>query len=445
MADTKAPWYKYDRHPTFPSKTREGTKPLPYYPPPKRERIPRPPKPRPARPMYTPRPGFSPRPPKPKPFIGPIDPRPRGPRPAVKPVSPLAKPPARLPIPRFPIPIPGFSYAEDFIPTILPNPNPAIPPRLPYNYYWCGGPAAQPNLKYISPGYFEAAGACGFTFPIIGQSNARYPGVALQYERHYWTRDYQPSFGLPRRAVLGAVERIAPHVGSPQPQPYRIVYMPPPNPNTERYMPVAPDPFAPYVPPRFQVGVGTAVPEPVPEPSPETAYGPDYQWDYQVGIQIPGRPGRPGNPTPPRVPPVTRDPPPKGEKQRKVLTRAAQVGIAVYKALDKFSEGAEVVDAVYDALPDDVKKRWKRPDRVGDSFGQYGLEGADWKLRALYYNWHRLDVVQAVKNIIKNGLSDSVVGGMHRGLPKNTGSAHSQSEKELSKLLDEWLSDELGL
>ena len=109
-----------------------------------------------------------------------------------------------------------------------------------------------------------------------------------------------------------------------------------------------------------------------------------------------------------------------------MITRTKAIGIALYKALDAVSESAEVVDAVYDALPKDVRKRWEKerfPDarwirdkntgewvrvgveRPGDNFGQYGIDGADWKLQALYYNWHKVDVEKAIKNIIKNELN----------------------------------------
>src|SRR3546814_8177011 len=84
------------------------------------------------------------------------------------------------------------------------------------------------------------------------------------------------------------------------------------------------------------------------------------------------------------------------------MSTLARIGISIFKVLDSVSEAAEVVDALYEALPEDVKKRWGRDRRPGDSFGQYGLEGADWKLEALYYNWSKVDSEQAVKNLVKN-------------------------------------------
>lgn len=239
----------------------------------------------------------------------------------------------------------------------------------------------------------------------------------------------------------------------------------PPDPNVQRYAPPELNGTPAFVP-----GVGTPVVDPTRFANPELPYEPDRQWSYQIGtgpaFNVPSRldPEAPTSPAP--LPPVTRSPPQKGEKQGKVVTKTAKIGKALYSALDAASETAEVVDAVYEALPDDVRKRWEKAmfpgarwikdkqtgkwvkvgvDRPGDNFGQYGLGGADWKLRALYYNWHRVDLEQAVKNIIKNELQDRIIGGMQAGLPNNTGAAHSQGERQVAKLLDQWFEEEFGL
>ncbi|PQM29548.1 hypothetical protein CVO77_01110 [Sphingopyxis lindanitolerans] len=237
-----------------------------------------------------------------------------------------------------------------------------------------------------------------------------------------------------------------------------------------------PDPFPERAPlPDFQIGVGKGLPDPTGFGNPDLAYQPDYQWVYDAaggiltdlgqGLEPGSPPGGSGHALPP-VEPVKRQPPEKGEKQRKVITKTAKIGIALYKALDAVSESAEVVDAIYQALPADVRKRWEKAmfpdarwikdkrsgkwvrvgvDRPGDNFGQYGIGGADWKLRALYYNWHKVDVVQAVKNIIKNELTDKIIGGIESKLPRNSGNAHSDSERALSHYLDEFFTEELGL
>lgn len=131
---------------------------------------------------------------------------------------------------------------------------------------------------------------------------------------------------------------------------------------------------------------------------------------------------------PPGAPPPARHrrEPPRRAKEQKTLTRSARLGILLYKLLDGVSEGAEIVDAIYDALPADVKRRWsKGRQKRGqiDQFGQYGIDGADWKAQALWHNWHKVDVETAIKNIIKNRLEDRLIGDIQRTIPKNTGQA----------------------
>lgn len=385
---------------------------------------------------------------------------------------PESAPRPRLPKPRpLRVPFGGIFPLVDMIDNVIYRPNPGATPKLPSNYYWCNGPhplssVSAPNRVFeMSRGpFFAWAGNCGIP-PIDSQSctHANYGSCSVRparfqlgLARHYWWWNYTfTNTSGARGAALGTIERVGVAI-SPQPQAYWPVigFGMSPDPNSQRYAAPVGDPFPPYVP-QFQVGVGTPL---APEgfSNPELPFQPDFAWQFDTALDFQTPPITspslitppkldPPSPAPPRVPPVQREPPQKGEKQRKVITKTKAIGIALYKALDAASESAEVVDAVYDALPDDVKKRWKREDRPGDNFGQYGLGGADWKLQALYYNWHRVDVVQAIKNIIKNELQDRVIGGMQAVLPNNTGAAHSQGEKRLAKLLDEWFAEEFGL
>lgn len=179
--------------------------------------------------------------------------------------------------------------------------------------------------------------------------------------------------------------------------------------------------------------------EPPPAPLPDPAGG-EWQW----------RSDGPPNP-PPR--PHMRQPPRGRNKERKARSRSAAVGIALFRALDWISEAAEVVDALYDALPADVKARWGR-GRDGRGFvdqaGQYGIDGADWKLQALYHNWHKVDVPLAIKNIVKNGVEDKVIGGISRTVPKQVINAFERQlpagksispELYISQFVD-WVFDE---
>lgn len=107
-----------------------------------------------------------------------------------------------------------------------------------------------------------------------------------------------------------------------------------------------------------------------------------------------------------------RTPPPRGTKEKKVRAEGLGLGVAIAKALDGLSEASEVVDAIYESLPDDVKRRWGkgRKERDFDQMGQYGIDGADWKLEALWHNWHKINAPEAVKNILYNELEDRLYG-----------------------------------
>lgn len=127
-----------------------------------------------------------------------------------------------------------------------------------------------------------------------------------------------------------------------------------------------------------------------------------------------------GPPTPTR--PIGRRPPGRRTKEKKVLSKSKRIGIGIFNLMDFMSESADIIDAIYEALPKDVQKRWARGRRGAvDQFGQYGINGADWKLQAIYHNWHKLDAVAAVENIIKNELEDKVYGAIHKHLPKQAG------------------------
>ena len=122
---------------------------------------------------------------------------------------------------------------------------------------------------------------------------------------------------------------------------------------------------------------------------------------------------------PPRV---EREPPAKNEKQRKTIVRSARLGMVIYKALDEVSEKAEIVDAFYEALPEDVRRRRPCKDHSGtrrmvDTLGQYGIDQADCKLRVLYDNFHRVDLVAAIKGVVKNYVADQVIGFYQRYTP----------------------------
>lgn len=104
----------------------------------------------------------------------------------------------------------------------------------------------------------------------------------------------------------------------------------------------------------------------------------------------------------------------------------------ILRVLDKVSEAAEVVDAVFEALPCDVQKRAQKNarDKAGllDNAGQYGIDGADWKLKAVYDNFHKVDPALAVANIIRNEIQDQIYGKL------NSNKLASQAMAAMDKL-----------
>lgn len=129
---------------------------------------------------------------------------------------------------------------------------------------------------------------------------------------------------------------------------------------------------------------------------------------------------------------------PANKREHHGKPKARRWAAAAYSAMDKISEAAEVVDAVYDALPDDVKKRWEK-DResrgLADQAGQYGIDGADWKAKAIWENRHKIDWDEAIENIVKNQVEDALYGAAYsaqddiRGRGKNRGNPRRQFDK----------------
>lgn len=184
-------------------------------------------------------------------------------------------------------------------------------------------------------------------------------------------------------------------------------------------------------------------PKPEPENEPDDKNQPgDGTEPERITIALSGR--APSTQTQPEritIPP--RRPPGEGEKERKVISRSKMLGIAIFRALDDISESAEVVDAFFEALPKQTQDKWKcnRKDFGIDAGGQYGIDNADCKARALWHNWHKVDLESAFENVIKNYLQDKFLGYIHKYLPKQQGSAFNDSFRGLNKELEAWLDE----
>lgn len=253
------------------------------------------------------------------------------------------------------------------------------------------------------------------------------------------------------------------------------------NPNLLRHAPSLPG-YDPAPRPRFRRGVGGPLIGPDGLPVDPVELSPDEvsrrieelgrnSWEVaspviRPGVPVNPRPGQPPDATPgPGAPPDTKpvDPPakrkPQLHKRRKPPRREKQKKVRgpifwFFAIADAMSESAEVVDALYEALPEDVKKRWERDRKISnadagrhaliDQAGQYGIDGADWKAQAVFHNFHKIDGAEALRNIIANQVEDKLIGGLHRNLPPNMINAAEDGQKAYAKLVDKALK-ELGL
>lgn len=224
----------------------------------------------------------------------------------------------------------------------------------------------------------------------------------------YW-RGYQlPSPGTYRAAHVVTYARTAPQTG-PLSNPFYTHGLTPevgaPNPNVMRHVPLDP--------------LGVPSPSTLPTIArPELVIVPQAIVVSASGQSVAGRASASSRPE--YFPATSTRPPRRGDKEKKVVPRSASAGIAVFKALDRISEAAEVVDAVYQSLPADVRARWdakmkadKRNPLV-DRAGQYGIDHADYKLQAIYYNWSKIDATEAITNVLKNQIEDRLIGAAQR-------------------------------
>lgn len=126
----------------------------------------------------------------------------------------------------------------------------------------------------------------------------------------------------------------------------------------------------------------------------------------------------PTQPPPPTFqPPIHKAVPPgPGVKERK--GRAAPAVAAALAAAHGFTEGVDVVDALFEALPKNLQRETKRSGRtkrgakIGE--GKPFLTPLD-KAMSIYRNLAHLDLNAAALNLLKNHLEDKIIGRMNAG------------------------------
>ena len=114
-----------------------------------------------------------------------------------------------------------------------------------------------------------------------------------------------------------------------------------------------------------------------------------------------------------------------------------RAALFLWGLFDKLSEGSEVVDCLYQQLPKDTRKKiekdmgyhWFKVPETGkwkwvppsgsvysgaaDQFGQYGVQGAPWKLQAIYDHFDKIGEAEMqgfAKCVAINEVEDRFVG-----------------------------------
>lgn len=276
----------------------------------------------------------------------------------------------------------------------------------------CGTSAAGPIVNTASGQASTLAGSCS----VIQSGDTSLPGTPgvippPRLPIRYWFQvaKYQIEAVNPYRQITTArFENMAyPNNAAfaPQPSPW-----PWQNPNVTRNLPSSVETMPPEA---GQPAPGNSL-EPAPKPQPAPEPNQQAREVTETGVRrIPSR--------------HIRALPPRGTRERKSIAKSKMIVMGIFGAIDKISEAAEIVDAAFEALPKKVQDRWKQKARPGDSFGQYGIDGADWKLKALYYNYESIDIKAFARNVVQNEAEDQLVGSMQKYLPKNTVNAFNRS------------------
>lgn len=163
-----------------------------------------------------------------------------------------------------------------------------------------------------------------------------------------------------------------------------------------QYVPKYPFPAIPWVPAVDLPGVVPLPNSPQPIPMPPPIRGPnsrprsrDRDDPNNPPVKYPESPPvSGGTPTRPR-------PPGPGEKERKVAARD-KVRQLLGWALSAYSEAGDLIDALYDALPDKLQSKLDRTP-------------AD-KFSTLYRHWQDVDIAEAMMNIVENMIEDRHFG-----------------------------------
>jgi len=99
-------------------------------------------------------------------------------------------------------------------------------------------------------------------------------------------------------------------------------------------------------------------------------------------------------------------PKPPGRKTKEKKTKLSRRWRLIVMSLNFFTEVTDTIDAIYYALPKDLRKKLFRENGGFLNFAQKG--------EAVYRNWSKLDPVKAIENIVTQQIGDFIAGSVGR-------------------------------
>lgn len=131
--------------------------------------------------------------------------------------------------------------------------------------------------------------------------------------------------------------------------------------------------------------------------------------------------GKPGQPKPSIgvAGPKGTNPPGRKEKERKTKLGAVG-GTAAARIVNMTTESLDFLDALWDALPEEIKRKGARHNRsLAEKLERKGRKRYSEKVKDVWNHFDKINLTDALENIIKNQVEDFVIGKMSKHATKN--------------------------